>query len=348
MSEINERQNGGQGIDPAAEEKRLRMEIQLQRERAQAEFQLTAGGQELAVINARREAEFALTPMGQQVKQMEITQRVAQMYNRSTLVPTAYQGEAGFSNCCIAVDMATRMQANPLMVMQNLYIVHGNPSWSSKFLIATINTCGRFMPLQYECNGLQGDDYGWRCVTYAENDIATQNRLEGPWVTWRMVKAEGWDVKQGSKWRTMPEVMFRYRAAAFWQRLYAPEIGMGFQTVEESQDLRDVQDVEYEEIVERTRARNSEREEREERARTDVQEMARRNALNEASAPQPPEGGEGIAASQQMPEDEKAFRGKMKEMGFTADKIDQAWESRQRSQAAGMNANQKQMRYGNS
>ena len=36
------------------------------------------------------------------------------------------------------------------MVMQNLYIVYGRPSWSSKFLIATINTCGRFEPLKFE------------------------------------------------------------------------------------------------------------------------------------------------------------------------------------------------------
>ena len=52
-----------------------------------------------------------------------------------------------------------------------------------------------------------------------------------------MVKAEGWDSKTGSKWKTMPEQMFKYRAAAFWQRAYAPEISMGLQTAEEAIDI---------------------------------------------------------------------------------------------------------------
>ena len=35
----------------------------------------------------------------------------------------------------------------------------------------------------------------------------------------------------------MPELMLRYRAAAFFGRLYAPEILMGMQTAEEVQDV---------------------------------------------------------------------------------------------------------------
>jgi hypothetical protein len=54
-----------------------------------------------------------------------------------------------------------------------------------------------------------------------------------------VVKAEGWHSKNGSKWNTMPDQMFVYRAAAFWQRAYAPEISMGLQTAEESEDTYD-------------------------------------------------------------------------------------------------------------
>ena len=43
----------------------------------------------------------------------------------------------------------------------------------------------------------------------------------------------------------MPNLMLTYRAAAFWQRAYCPEISMGFLTKEE---VEDIQDVEYEEI----------------------------------------------------------------------------------------------------
>ena len=198
--------------------------------------------QELQLLQAKSDATFALTTVGQELKRFEVLQRMGKMYSTATVVPDTYKGN--ISNCAIALDMAMRMKANPLMVMQNLYMVHGNPGWSSKFLISTINTCGRFTPLRYECNGKQGDEYGWRCYAYEKSDKDKAERLEGPWVTWNMVKAEGWLNKSGSKWKTMPEVMFHYRAAAFWQRMYAPEISMGFNTVEELRDIEDVPFVE--------------------------------------------------------------------------------------------------------
>src|SRR5690606_30257447 len=49
----------------------------------------------------------------------------------------------------------------------------------------------------------------------------------------------GWSSKNGSKWKTMPDQMFVYRAAAFWQRAYAPDLGMGLQTQEEIHDVYD-------------------------------------------------------------------------------------------------------------
>lgn len=197
---------------------------------------------ELQLLQAKSDAAFALTPVGQELKRFEVMQRMGQMYAVATVVPDTYKGNV--ANCAIALDMAMRIKANPLMVMQNLYMVHGNPGWSSKFLIATINTCGRFTPLRYECNGKEGDEYGWRCYAYEASDKNKEERLEGTWVTWAMVKSEGWLNKSGSKWKTMPEVMFRYRAAAFWQRMYAPEISMGLNTAEELNDVEDVSFVE--------------------------------------------------------------------------------------------------------
>ena len=118
--------------------------------------------QELQLIQAKQAADFALTPVGQQVKQFEVMQRMAKMYTTSTIVPQNYQGDANIGNCIIALDMAVRMNANPLMVMQNLSIVHGQPSFSSKFLIATINASKRFSPLRYEFKGEVGTpEYGW-------------------------------------------------------------------------------------------------------------------------------------------------------------------------------------------
>lgn len=169
------------------------------------------------------------------LQSFELIQRVSKAFASSDLVPKQYQGN--LANCMIAMDMAQRIGANPLMVMQNLYIVHGTPGWSSKFLIATINACGRYSSLRYEWKGKLGEaDYGCRAWAVERE---TGERLDGIWVTWSMVRAEGWESKNGSKWKTMPDQMFVYRAAAFWQRAYAPELGMGLQTAEEIGDVFD-------------------------------------------------------------------------------------------------------------
>lgn len=199
---------------------------------------------ELQIIQAKQAAEFALTPVGQTVQQFECVQRMGKMYASSTIVPLQFKDNLG--NCVIALDMAMRMNANPLMLMQNLAIVHGNPSFSSKFLIACINASKKFSPLRYEFKGQEGtDDYGCRCVAYEVHDKEHKDPLYGDWITLGMAKAEGWSTKNGSKWKTMPGQMLRYRAAAFWQRVYCPEISMGLMTTEEAYDI---QDVSYEEV----------------------------------------------------------------------------------------------------
>lgn len=159
----------------------------------------------------------------------ESAQRMAQALASSTIVPVQFQNNV--ANCLIALEMANRIGASPLMVMQNLYVVHGNVGWSSKFLIAALNTCGRFSPLQYEQVNA-GEMDNWRCRAWAL-DKTTGAPLYGAWVSLRMARDEGWYTKSGSKWKTMPELMLQYRAAAFFQRAYAPEISMGMRTVEE-------------------------------------------------------------------------------------------------------------------
>ena len=187
---------------------------------------------------------FALTTAGQQIKVFETQQRMATALASSDLVPVTYKGNV--ANCYIALDMAQRMNANPLMIMQNLDVIHGRPSFSSKFLIACINASGRYMPIGYEWCGEQGaDSFGCRVVTYEKSDKERKYPLIGEWVTIGTAKAEGWYGKAGSKWKTMPGQMLRYRAAAWWQRAYCPEISMGFLTTEE---VREIEDVPYEEV----------------------------------------------------------------------------------------------------
>lgn len=187
---------------------------------------------------APREASMPAVRVGFfDLQGFELLQRVAKAFATSTLVPVAYQGNV--ANCMIALNLSERLHADALMVMQNLYIVHGSPGWSSKFLIASVNTCGRYESIRYEWRGEEGKpNFGCRAWTIEKS---TGERLNGIWVDWKMVKAEGWDAKKGSKWLTMPDQMFIYRAAAFWQRAYAPEISMGLTTAEELQDTFDAQ-----------------------------------------------------------------------------------------------------------
>ncbi len=205
----------------------------------------------------------------------ELMQRAARLLSSSTLVRVAYrqtiekldrfgnvkesrENPNALANSVVALNMAQRMGADPLMVMQNLYIVEGRPSWSSQWIIAAINGCGRFSPLRFriESRGEREIEYKstyWEnnqrhtkvekvrindkvCVAWAI-EKETGEVIESPAVSIEMAVLEGWYTKNGSKWQTMDEVMLRYRTASFFGKLYAPELLMGLQTVEEAQDI---------------------------------------------------------------------------------------------------------------
>lgn len=163
----------------------------------------------------------------------ELQLRKAKVFAASSLVPQQYRNN--LPDCVIAMNMANRIGADVLQVMQNLYIVQGKPGWSAQFLIATFNQSGKFSAMRFEWEGKQGDKH-WGCRAYA-TEKATGEVIRGAWVTWKMAESEGWTKKNGSKWLTMPEMMMQYRAAAFLVRTYAPEIAMGLQTADEIIDV---------------------------------------------------------------------------------------------------------------
>jgi hypothetical protein len=199
--------------------------------------------------------ETALAPIQQQMtpsyerEAFELLQRKARCYSSSDLVPDCYRGDKGLPNCIIALEMANRLGASALMVMQNLYIVKGRPSWSAQFIIAAVNASGRFKPLRFHLEGEPKNRLciAWTTPSYVELaahvstlDQARQEGvpiLEGPAVTMQMAQAEGWSGKAGSKWITMPEIMIRYRAATFFGRIYAPDLLMGLRTADELADI---------------------------------------------------------------------------------------------------------------
>ena len=171
------------------------------------------------------------------IQAFDAAQRMAKALSSSALVPKIYQGQAGLANSLIALELAGRMGISPLTVMQNMTPINGRPSWSSSFLIGTVNACGRFSPLRFIF-----DDVESPSSCYAEaNDLATGEVLRGEKITIAMAKAEGWFGRQGSKWQTFPGQMLRYRAGAFWARVYCPEISLGIVTKEEAIDIEQVE-----------------------------------------------------------------------------------------------------------
>ena len=229
--------------------------------------------------------------------QFDTMQRVCSFFASSDLVPDNYKAQlkpfpAGadentmnaikaentaiktkaIANCMIAVEVASRIGASPLMVMQNMAVIYGRPSWSSKFLIATVNSCGRFEPLQFRFidKGALGmvdyTDYVWNPTKRCKEPVIKQfdgkkihdiecvafttkrgsdGVLESSPVSVRLAIQEGWYTKNGSKWQTMTKQMLMYRAASMWTNAYAPELSMGMRTVEEQQDIY----TEYEDVT---------------------------------------------------------------------------------------------------
>lgn len=169
----------------------------------------------------------------QNTKALAVINRLADRYANSDMVPANYKGKP--DNCFVALELASRMDVSPVLVMQNLYIVQGKPSWAGQACKALIDGCGKFRDSEYVMTGSIAD--GTRgCYLQAVN-ARTGNTVKGTEVTLKMAQDEGWSTKSGSKWRTMPELMLKYRAAAFFARTECPEALMGFQTAEEIQDV---------------------------------------------------------------------------------------------------------------
>ena len=173
------------------------------------------------------ESNFALGIFGTSDNFLLATQ-MAKALSASTVVPKEYQGN--YANSLVAIEMSQRLKTSPLMVMQNLNVIQGRPSWSAQFLIAMVNNSGLYdFELQYEeVADKNGKPFSCTCWTERKG-----RKVNGIVVDMEMAKAEGWVDKNGSKWKTMPQVMLRYRAAAFFERMNCPEVGLGIYTQDE-------------------------------------------------------------------------------------------------------------------
>lgn len=185
---------------------------------------------EIKKETAVMKSDFSLGIFGTSDNFLLATQ-MAKALAGSTVVPKEYQGN--FANGIVAIEMAQRIGTSPLMVMQNLNVIQGRPSWSAQFLIAMANGSGKYdFELQFEeTKGKDGKPFSCQCWTERKG-----RRVDGIVIDMDMAKAEGWSTKNGSKWITMPQVMLRYRAASFFVRMNCPELALGLYTKEEILD----------------------------------------------------------------------------------------------------------------
>lgn len=157
--------------------------------------------------------------------------RRAEIMAEAPFLPDAFRGNAGA--VLIAVELADRLGLPVMATIQNIYVVHGKPAFSGAFFISCINASGRYSPVEYEERNESGKLVGCRVAVRRRSD---GKEIFGPWVTLDMARAEGW-LKNNPKWSTMPELMLRYRAAAFFARTNCPEVVLGFAVEGEAEDI---------------------------------------------------------------------------------------------------------------
>lgn len=284
--------------------------------------------------------------------QFETMQRVCKLFSSSELVPDMYKTNLNpdkegkptnpeskaMANCMIAIEIAQRIGASPLMVMQNMVPIYGKPSWSSKFLVATVNTCGRFNPLRFKftnkgklgkvefteyskvwVNGQNGSRGFYKneaktaifdgsniddieCIAWTTAK-GTDEALQSSPVSVRLSIQEGWYTKNGSKWPNMTQQMLMYRAASFWTSAYAPELSMGMKTEYETMDITDV---DYEDLSDKVK--------------TEIKEKGNAETIDMNAAPasgsNQPENKEEPPVNEQAPEQPQAGSGSQRQMKF--------------------------------
>jgi len=206
---------------------------------------------ELALIERGREQDHTVFRKGMTVfnagNAFGLACRMAERMANSTFLPKEFQGNA--DNCLVLVDYAARLGMSPIALASQMPIVNNKPTLQGQMVLGLLNTSGLFDGrVRFEWCGPEVDP------TKREQDPATGcrawvmengERINGPWVTWAMAKAEGWVGKDRSKWPTMPELMFKYRAATFLGRTEYAEVLLGIAVTEEQEDIHGYLEAEY-------------------------------------------------------------------------------------------------------
>lgn len=170
-----------------------------------------------------------------EVKKFELEQRKAKAFVATDFFPTHLRKgneTANIGTAIIVLDLAQRMNIGALEVAQSIYIIHGKPSFETKFLVARLNSSGLLKGRLQTIVSPDGTSAHCEAI-----DAQTGQLLKGTTITMEMARREGWLSKNGSKWQTMPELMMKYRAQSFFINEFFPEVKYGLKTSDEVEDI---------------------------------------------------------------------------------------------------------------
>lgn len=160
---------------------------------------------------------------------MEKAYKFSQIMAKSDIIPNHYRDKP--ENVFIAVQTAYRMNIDPMLIMQNTFIVSGKLGMTSSFAISLANQSGMFdAGLRYRIEG-EGESLKVTAYTNLKN---TGEEISYT-ISMKEAIAENWI--KNSKYKTLPELMLRYRAAILLIRTHSPEVLNGMHMVEELKDV---------------------------------------------------------------------------------------------------------------
>ena len=161
---------------------------------------------------------------------LEKAYRVADLMSKSDIIPTHFRGKP--ANIFIVLNTAYRINLDPMLVMQNTFVISGKLGMTAAFAISLANRSGLFSHgIRYRTTG-KGNDLA---VTAYTNLTGTGEEISYT-ITMKEAIAEGWT--KNPKYQSLPELMLRYRAATFLIRTHSPEVINGMHAVEELEDVK--------------------------------------------------------------------------------------------------------------
>lgn len=151
---------------------------------------------------------------------------------KSSMLPPHFQGKP--ENVLLVYALAQQLDVNPVMALWKVSIINGKPCLQSDFMISLLNQqkCLKG-PLKFEWGGNAGQPNRY-CVAYGV-DAQTEETIKSEPISLAMAQAEGWT--RNPKYKSLPDTMLKWRAAAFFVRTYYPQVVLGLYTAEEVEDV---------------------------------------------------------------------------------------------------------------